>query len=175
MPKSRKMLNDWDAPYLQALIKAIETQSKQTLANWSIDYAEHVLLPIWQKSFPDDLRPFEAIVDARSWLRGEIKLPEAKRTILSCHESARNAEGRPAAQAAARAIGQSASTIHSARHCIGLPLYGALSVAYDALGFQATWDDLEARAADEAGRMLQALIAVSDPAEPNPAHIDWKC
>jgi len=79
------------------------------------------------------------------------------------------------ARAAARAIGQSASTIHSARHCIGLPLYGAVAVAYDALGTSASWSELEACAAEECERMLEALRAVSVDDEPNPAKIDWKC
>lgn len=36
---SRKMLSDWKAPYIQALMKLIETQSKSTLAHWAVDYA----------------------------------------------------------------------------------------------------------------------------------------
>ncbi|MDO9592157.1 MAG: hypothetical protein Q7I98_03070 [Erysipelotrichaceae bacterium] len=34
MPKTRKMLSDWQAPYLQSLRRLIETQSKETLASW---------------------------------------------------------------------------------------------------------------------------------------------
>ncbi len=176
MPKTtRKMLSDWNAPYLQALVKVIETQSKVTLANWAIDYSERVLLPIWNKYQPDDLRPRNAIDAARAWLTGSIKLPQAKPVILECHEAARAAEGHSAAQAAARAIGQSASTIHSATHCIGLPLYGALAVVYDALGSNVAWTQLEQYAAGECGRMLEALKAVAVENEPNPAKIDWKC
>ena len=40
MPKYRKMLNDWQAPYIQSLMRLIETQSKINLANWCLDYAE---------------------------------------------------------------------------------------------------------------------------------------
>lgn len=94
---------------------------------------------------------------------------------LECHAAAREAEGNPVAQAAARAIGQCASTIHSARHCIGLALYGALAVAYDKLGTNAAWDQLKQCAAEECGSMLDALRAVSVDNEPNPAKIDWKC
>ena len=46
MPKYRKMLNNWDEPYIQDLVKLIETQSKETLVNWSVGYAEKVILPI---------------------------------------------------------------------------------------------------------------------------------
>lgn len=40
MPKTKKMLSDWDAPYIQPLVKLIETQSKETLAEWVIGYSE---------------------------------------------------------------------------------------------------------------------------------------
>ena len=157
MAKFKKMLTDMEAPAIQALMQLIETQSKATLANWAIHYSEQVLMPIWEKSFPGDERPKEALEAARQWLSGAIKLPEAKKKILECHGAARDAESKPAAQAAARAIGQSASTIHSARHCIGLALYGALAMAYDELGTDAPWDQLDERAAEECRRMLEAL------------------
>ncbi|MEN6351242.1 MAG: putative immunity protein [Syntrophomonas sp.] len=175
MPKARKMLSDWDAPYIQSLMQLIETQSKSTLAHWAVDYAERVILPLWSRHFPDDLRPQNALNAAREWLSGTIKLPQAKKVILECHASAREAEGNSAAQAAARAIGQCASTIHSARHCIGLALYGAIAVAYDTLGTKANWVQLEQCAAAECRHMLEALRAVAVENEPNPAKIDWKC
>ncbi len=83
MPKTRKMLSDWDAPYIQSLVKQIETQSKTTLAQWAIDYAEHALLPLWSKHYPDDPRPWKALNSARDWLTGAIKLPQAKPLILN--------------------------------------------------------------------------------------------
>jgi len=175
MPKARKMLSDWDAPYIQSLMELIELQSKVTLVNWTVDYSTRVILPLWNKYYPDDLRPQNALNAACEWLLGAIKLPKAKESILQCHAAAREADGNSVAQAAARAIGQSASTIHSARHCIGLALYGAVAVAYDTLGANASWEQLEQRAADECGRMLYALRCVAIENEPNPAKIDWKC
>jgi len=175
MPKARKMLNDWEAPYIQSLLRLIETQSKATLANWAVDYSEKVILPLWNKHFPEDKRPMEAILAAREWLSGMIKLPQAKSAILECHAAARDAEGNPVAQAAARTIGQSASTIHSARHCIGLALYGALALAYDKLGIEASWQEIQQGAAEECKRMEAALREIALDKEPNPAKISWKC
>lgn len=174
MPKVRKVLKNLDALYMQSLIQLAGTQSKATLANWAVDYCERVMLPIWYKYYPDDMRPLNALIAAREWLKGAIKLPRAKTAILECHSAAREAKGNPAAQAAARAIGQSASTIHSARHCMGLPIYGALAVAYNRLGTDIIWDQLENRVAEECGRMLEALHAVAAENEPNPAKIIWK-
>lgn len=175
MPKARKMLSNWEAPYIQSLMRLIETQSKATLANWAVDYTERVILPLWSKYYPDDLRPQNALNAAREWLSGAIKLPQAKAAILECHAAAREAEGNSVAQAAARTIGQSASTIHAATHCIGLAFYGALAVAYDTLGMNVPWEQLEQCAADECGRMFDALRAVAVENEPNPAKINWKC
>jgi hypothetical protein len=175
MPKYRKMLSNWDAPYIQAIVKLVETQSKATLITWVTDYAEKTLLPIWLKSIPDDARPKAALDAARAWLSGDIKLPVAKPIILQCHEAAREMEQNPTAQAAARAIGQAASTIHSATHCMGLALYGALAAAYDTCGIDAPFSQLEQYAAIECERMREALEAISVENEPNPAKVNWQC
>ena len=175
MPKTRKMLSDWKAPYIQSLMRLIETQSKETLVNWAIAYCEAVMQPLWERDYPDDLRPQQALKAAREWLAGTAKLPQAKKEILACHDAARDAAGNPVAQAAARAIGQSASTIHSARHCIGLAFYGALAVAYDQLGTAASWDEIEQCAAAECGRIEAALYSMAVEHEPNPAKINWNC
>ncbi|MHC1723870.1 MAG: putative immunity protein [Aminipila sp.] len=175
MPKTRKMLSNWKEPYIQSLMKSIETQSKATLANWAVDYSEQVILPLWTKYYPDDLRPQSALNAAREWLSGTIKLPQAKTSILECHAAAREAEENPVAQAAARTIGQCSSTIHSARHCIGLAFYGALAVAYDQLGTSVPWEQIEQCAAEECGRMEAALRAIAIDNEPDPARINWKC
>lgn len=175
MPKARKMLSDWKAPYIHSLMKLIETQSKATLVIWAVDYSQRVILPLWSKYYPDDLRPQNALNAARDWLSGAIKLPQAKTAILECHAAAREAEGNPVAQAAARTIGQCSSTIHSARHCIGLAFYGGLAVAYDRLGTDAPWGQIEQCAAEECRLMEAALRTIAVENEPYPAKIDWKC
>lgn len=175
MAKPRRMLSDWEAPYIRSLVRLIETQSKTTLINWCVDYAEERLLPLYEKHVPEDGRPRAAIGAAREWLSGAVKLTLAKPLILLCHAAAREAEGNPAAQAAARAIGQCASTIHAPRHCIGLPLYGALALAYDRVGTDASWDQIERNAAEQCGRMEAALRRVAVENETNPAKIVWTC
>lgn len=175
MAKHKKMLSNYEASYIQTLMRAIETQSKTTLANWAIDYSEKELLPLYIKYFPEDIRAESALNAAKRWLKGEIKLPEAKKYILECHAAAREAEGNPVAQGIARAIGQSASTIHSARHCIGLAFYGALAVAYERFGVDATWAELEGCAAEECEKMLMTLKDISVYDEENPAKIVWHC
>ena len=169
------MLSNWEAEPILGLMRLIETQSKETLVNWAVGYAEANFLPIYLKTYPEDNRPQLALEYGRKWLRKEVKLPEAKKYILACHEAANDAEGTPAAQAAARAIGQAASSIHSAMHSLGLALYGGVAVAYDQLGMDVPWEEHEAFALKECEKILSALQAVAVPDEPNPVKVKWFC
>ena len=176
MPKTyRKMLTDWQAPYIMSILKLIETQSKTTIVSWCIDYCQMRLLPIYEAAVTDDSRPRAAITAARDWLSGKIKLPEAKKIILECHAAAREVPDNPTAQAAARAIGQCASTIHAPTHSAGLMFYGALAVAYDTLGIDASWDEILKVARAECIRMEDALRDIAVEGESNPAKINWNC
>lgn len=176
MPKYRKMLNDINAPYLQSLMRLIETQSKLTIANWCIDYTAEHILPIYERNYPDDPRPCHALTAAREWLEGKVKLPYVKNIILNeCHAAAKEAEGSPAAQASARTCGQAAACIHTPTHSLGLALYGALAIAYDTLGPDSEWNTLLSVAAVECAKMEAALKAVAVENEPNPAKIKWSC
>jgi hypothetical protein len=174
--KYRKMLNDINAPYIQSLMRLIETQKKTTLSNWCIDYAERVIVPIYEKHCPGDDRPRNALNAAREWLAGNMKLPEVKKVILNeCHTAARELDANPTAQAAARTCGQAASCIHAPTHSLGLALYGALAVAYDKLGIEADWSALLSAAAEECANMEAALRAVAADNETDPAKINWNC
>ena len=176
MPKYRKMLNDINAPYLQSLMRLIETQSKTTLARWSIDYARTNILPVYEQAYPGDARCEHALDAADDWMAGKVKLPYVKNIILNeCHAAARESDDNPAAQAAARACGQAAATIHTPTHSLGLALYGALAVAYNRLGTDAEWDALLSVAADECRKMEAALLAVAVENEEDPAKINWRC
>ena len=157
----RKMLSYDDIDNIDELMDFLASQNKKPLAIWALDYSERVILPIWQEYYPEDKRPQNAIIAARKWLDGKIKLPLAKPEILSCHRAAREAGDNPAAEAAARAIGQSASTIHSARHAAGLYFYGALALAYHNLGADAKWSKIEKYASNECRLMYEALKKIA--------------
>jgi len=174
MPKYKKMYSNLDNPHIQQLMRLIETQSKQTLVNWCCDYAQKVMLPIYQKQYPADKRPCEAINAAKEWLAGKIKLPEVKKLILACHEAAREAENNPAAQAAVRAIGQAASSIHVATHALGIAFYGAMAVAYNKVANE-TQEVYNKLAETELANIALSLRAVCIDNEPNPVKVKWNC
>jgi len=170
------MLGDWRDPCVQSLMRLMETQSKATLAKWALDYARAYMLPIYGKDFPGDGRPEAALIAARRWLAGEIRLPEAKGIILNeCHAAAREADAHPAAQAAARACGQAASMIHAPTHSLGLYIYGAAAEAYDQLGLDAPPEAYGAFAREECARLEAALHEIAMENEPNPAKLNWNC
>ena len=175
MAKLRKMLSDINAPYIQSLMRLIETQSKETIAKWCIGYAEKDLLPLWEEIYPDDHRPANALKAAQGYLAGEIKLPDVKIQINECRNAAREAEGSPIAQGAARTIDACSSSVHNSAGSLALALYGALTIAYYKAGTNAPWPVLEESAAEECVRMEAALRSITIENELNPAKIKWGC
>jgi len=176
MPKLRKMLGSTDSPYIVSLMRLIETQSKTTITNWCIDYAETYILPIFEKHCPDDDRPRHALYAARDWMAGKIKLPEVKNIILNeCHAASRELDNDLAAQAAARTCGQAAACIHTPTHSLGLAFYGAAAIAYDRVGLNEKLEVYDQIAAEECAKMEAALRAVAVKNELNPIKIKWSC
>lgn len=175
MPKLRKALGSASSPYIQSLMRLIESQSKETIARWCIGYAEAYVLPIYERACPGDLRPRSALLASRRWFRGEAKLPEVKNIILNeCHQAARELQDNPAAQAAARACGQAASCCHAPGHALALAFYGTAAIAYDKAGLLEKPAVYDAIAAEECAKMEAALRDIAIPNEPNPAKINWR-
>jgi hypothetical protein len=176
MKKLKKMLGKYSDNHIDELMKLIETQSKETIAKWCMDYAEKIILPIYIKYYPNDNRPKMALDVSRDWFKGLKKMPEVKNIILnSCHQAAREAEDNPAAQAAARTIGQVASCFHTPTHSLGLAFYGAAAIAYNKLGTEATTEEYDAIAREEVIKMIEDLKKVAVKDERNKAKIKWNC
>lgn len=176
MKKLRKMLGKVDSDYIIEMMNLISTQSKETIAKWTMDYAEEIILPIYLKYYPNDHRPKMALDASRDWFLGKKKLLEVKNIILNeCHAAARECEGNPAAQAAARAIGQATACFHTPTHSLGIAFYGAAALAYEQLGLEESDETYDNFARAEVNKMIESfkLIAVKD--EPNKAKINWKC
>ena len=65
MVKLKRMLGDIDDPTVVVLMALIESQSAETLANWSLNYVEQNLLSIYQDKYPDDARLKHIICETR--------------------------------------------------------------------------------------------------------------
>lgn len=176
MAKLRKTLGDVNAPFTVALRDLIDTQSKDTIRKWCLDYAEQKILPIFERHCPDDNRPRNAVNAARDYLDGKVKFPIVKNIILNeCHAAARELDDNPTAQAVARAVGQGSSVVHTLTHSLGLYFYAAAAVAYDRVGLDAS-DEVYAQIAEEVCLdYTDALRAVAVEDEPNPVKLKWNC
>lgn len=175
MAKLRKMLGAADSPYILSLMSLIETQSKTTIGDWCVDYAEKYILNIYEKAFPEDDRLRLAVEAYRSYRKGELKLPELKKAVALTVQAAKEAEKNPAAQAAARTIGQAIGAVYTPTHSLGLAFYGAAAIAYDRVGLEEKPEVYDRIAAQECAKMEEALRACMVENEKNPAKIKWYC
>jgi len=111
----------------------------QLLALWAAACAEHVL-HLFEAVRPADLRPRHAIEQTRAWVRGEIKMSEARAAGGYANAAARDLKG--AARAAAYAAGQAAVVAHVAAHELGAAAYAikaARAAAPEGQSAQAGW------------------------------------
>jgi len=174
--KLRKTLGDVNAPSAVALRKLIDTQSKDTIRKWCLDYAENTILPIFEKRCPGDNRPRSAINAARDYINGKVKFPVVKSIILNeCHAAARELDADPTAQAAARAVGQGSAVVHTLTHSLGLYFYAAAAVAYDRVGLDASDDEYAKIAEEVCLNFTAALRSIAVENESNPAVLKWNC
>ncbi len=125
----RKILFSRESEAIQPLRELIEKQKHRTLVMWAFDCAPRVL-EVFERQYPDEARPRQALETAKAWARGEVKMPVAKKAIHAAHNAATEAEAFPAAQAAARAIGHGAATVHVETHALGLVFYGLTAFIY---------------------------------------------
>ena len=92
----------------------------QSLALWAASCAEHVL-DFFESAQPEDLRPRRAIEQARAWVRGEVKMTQARTAAGHAMAAARDLRG--AARHAAYAAGQAGAVAHVAAHELGAAAY----------------------------------------------------
>ena len=90
------------------------------LALWAAACAEHVL-HLFELEKPLDPRPRHAIEQARSWVRGEVTMSQARAAAGHAQAAARELSG--AARHAAFAAGQAAAVAHVAAHELGAAAY----------------------------------------------------
>src|SRR3954468_9250729 len=95
------------------------------LALWAAACAEHVL-GLFESVRPGDPRPRHAIEHARAWVRGEVKMMEARAAGGHAMGAARDLRG--AARHAAYAAGQAAVVAHVAAHDLGAAAYAIKAV-----------------------------------------------
>lgn len=102
----------------------------QLLALWAATCAEHVL-HLYESVQPSDARPRQAIEAAHAWVRGELKMMEARAVGGHAMGAARDLSG--AARYAAYSAGQAGVVAHVAAHELGAAAYAIKAVRAAAL------------------------------------------
>ena len=101
------------------------------LAEWAARCAEHVL-HLFDEEQPRDIRPRVAIDAGRAWIRGDVRMGDARRAAFAANAAAR---GLPdPAKFAALAAGQAAAVPHVAAHDLGAAAYAIRAVCASAAG-----------------------------------------
>jgi len=106
---------------------------KITLAAWAIDCAERAM-PYFEKKYPKDPRPREAITVLQTWIKtGIFKMAVIRKASLDSHAAARDVGEDTPARSAARATSQAVATAHVKTHSIAAANY-ALQAVHRATG-----------------------------------------
>ncbi|MBE7555707.1 MAG: hypothetical protein HS126_32050 [Anaerolineales bacterium] len=110
-------------------MKKYDQQDQRLMAAWAADCVERVL-PFFEKAYPQDDRPRQAIEVGRTWIRtGVFKMAEIRGASLAAHAAARAAKENKAACFAARAAGQAVATAHVPQHAFGGAYYALKAIA----------------------------------------------
>jgi hypothetical protein len=110
------------------LLDKVNTTDQKTLAIWAIDCAERVL-PFFEKKYPKDKRPRQAIKTLQEWLKtGVFKMAVIRKASLDSHSAAREVGEDDPARSAARAAGQTVATAHVPRHAYGSAIYAQQAI-----------------------------------------------
>ncbi|MCX5775275.1 MAG: Imm5 family immunity protein [Firmicutes bacterium] len=123
MQKIKLNSKNKDIPLIELLLQ----RDHKTLALWASDCAEHVL-PIFERYYPADKRPHDAIEAARAWSRGELRVGPARKAALNAHYAAQETLEK-ASCAAARSAGHAAATAHMPRHAVVAARYAVLAAS----------------------------------------------
>jgi len=141
----------------ESLGELVKETDPAILAVWAADCAERVL-PYFEKRYPDDPRPRDAITACRAWITtGVCRMADIRRASLASHAAAREAGEDNPARSAARAAGQAVATAHVKTHSMGAAIY-----AQQAVWLSADPGEADAAAAQERDWQYRYLLALKE-------------
>lgn len=127
--KKNQILFNFDSECLQELIHDFQTLDRIEAILWAFDEVEHLVEKL-QAKYPEYNEITEVLKLARLWAHGEIKMPEAKKGILSCHALAKKMNDKVDI-ALVHAIGQGCSTVHVKDHAMGIVFYTLTAIVIE--------------------------------------------
>ncbi len=170
----KKTLGELNSDCIQSLMTTIESQSEKTISTWAINYANDVILPIFN-NLCDDNRCSETINAGLRYLNNEMTKKDVREFIKSSQDCARENAKNPVVQACARAISQAVATIHKPTNSLALAFYGSAGIVYNMVGLDKAVDEYNKLAEIEITKMENALKQIAIENESNKVKIDWNC
>ncbi len=140
-----------ESPCLQGLQLLIQEQHHRTMVLWAFEFAEEAVGVLLER-YPNEPRPLDALVQARNWAGGTVKMPVAQRAILGAHAFAKEITS-PEDIALCHAVGQACGTVHAVGHAIGFPIYDLTAMVWR-YGIDLCKEPVEKRLALYADRIL---------------------
>lgn len=131
-----------DSLLLQPLACRLLRTPKAAVVAWALACAEDTAAD-FARRHPRERLLQDTIDAARSWARGEIRLPAVRSMILACHALAKTMSD-PSDADRCHAVAQACSTIHTDKHALGLPMYELTAIVRDA-GLSGCSEAVEAR------------------------------
>lgn len=175
MAKLRKMLGSADAPVVNSLMRLIETQSRETLAKWGIEYAEKYYVPILKSKGAYDERINNSVSAVHDFLGNKLTLKEITPILKAGTAAAQELEDDPISRAAARAVITACGIGKNPANSLGFCFYGAAAYAYSTAGISETAETYDKLADTEFNRILETLRFAAVENEINPVKINWNC
>jgi hypothetical protein len=110
-----------NSEFLHDLATLIQEQNHRILVLWALEFADGTVQDLLLRH-PDEKRLANAVLTARDWAFGQVKMPAAQRAILQAHAVAKDLDSLEDI-ALCHAVGQACSVVHTRGHAIGYPLY----------------------------------------------------
>lgn len=151
LARRRKVLFDKNSPFLQDLAALLRETSHRAAVLWALELAEETVCLLEEK-YPDEPRPREALLAARAWTAGKVKMRFAQQKILACHALAKELASAEDV-ALCHAVGQACAVVHTAGHALGYPVY-ELTAIVRRCGAENCQKALEKRKGEYIARLL---------------------
>lgn len=161
--KKNQILFSKDSIFLQDLSDELNEQNHRVIILWSFALA-HESINELKRKYPHENRPQEALIAAKDWAQGKIKMRQAQRKILDCHQFAKELDCKEDI-AAVHAIGQACSVVHTAGHALGYPIYDLSSIVYK-YGIEKCSPFIESRKQEYIETLFYWIHHIDDHTEP---------
>lgn len=150
LKRGRAILFSKNSECLQPLSILLSVSKHKSIVLWALDLAKETADLIADSQFSYTAK--RAVDECSLWAQGKIKMPQARKAILACHGAAKKASD-PVTAAYLHAIGQACSTVHTAKHGLGFPVYD-LSACVFRFGSENCTERISERIAQYMDRLL---------------------